>query len=280
MSSSNQNSDDQEMNLDSLMDDTINELTGTDYPIDDIETLHGETPVVIVNSLEIYLKVEDPDNPHEFKIGNDGEPVRGKRICGAIRAGGDRSFRCRMPAGHSTNHPGYGQCSIHEHLYKGRYSSLRILQEYKKEGMALDLHELVAANNDILNDPKLGEIIDEIVIMERMIAKMLNNKEMDNPAGYKFIAGRIDTLVNAKKTKAKMEVDRLLLDVNSIKLFVRGLFNILRRELPATYYSKVAKAFEDELVFPINRSMQDMIKVDIDKSDPEETNQIGYSNLH
>lgn len=247
----------------STIEKYLTETLTSEQALSEYEKKHGDTHCEIVNENEIYLLRRNPDynpsNPHSVPF------IRGRRICGRLRTPkydeqgnrGDR-LRCLLSAGQGTNHVGYGMCHHHQRYYHpggGKSQALRILEGLKKSGFALELSELDEIVGGVLNDPKIGEIDYEIAVLQKLLADGINQ---DRVSG-KDIVACVDALVKAKTAKSKIETEKLLIDVNSIKLFVRAIFDILRRKLSPQKYSEIALEIQSKVVFPINKSMQDQL---------------------
>jgi hypothetical protein len=223
-------------------------------PVNTYEREHLATLVDIVNENEIYLLKKNPD----FNPGDANSPayIRGRRICGSLRRR-ETQLRCLRPAGHKTNHSGYGRCLIHEKMREGsvtRYS--RVLKGYAASGFALDLKELEELYPELLDDPRVDEIREEILILERVFAKQINDPVIT--AGE--LRSTALALAKVKALKSKMETDKLLIDINSIRVFVRSLLEVVRNNVGTVQYSRIAEELEEKLTFPINKPMQRLLE--------------------
>jgi hypothetical protein len=222
------------------------------------ERSKNETECEIVNEEEIYLSI----------INEAGTLARGRRICGHLRVADGRRLRCRMAAGASTNHFGIGRCTVHESLRGGKGRNLRLLKKHKAAGIALDLKELLLIEPELLNDKKLGEIGEEIIVLEQLLKEMLNTAPVIDSNGNPMpvmmqygneILGLISSLVAVKVAKGRMETDKLLIDMNSIRLFVNGIFEAAKRVLSRDAYSRFVVELEGSMIMPLNKPMQRLI---------------------
>lgn len=226
-------------------------LSGKVRALDKFERVKGITPCEIVNEFEIYSLVEC--SADDLKAGRviavlAGTPYKRKqRICGRPRYVDERLLRCKKPAGSRTNHLGFGKCAHHER-YGGGNSSLRILSGYKASGFALALKEFLELSpEDLLADPKLGKLDEEILVVEHLLRVCMSD-DWITPGQILEI---VKTLTALKVSKSKIEVDKLLLDQNSLSLFVESFFDVVKRVVGSEAYSRIATILETDILVPI-----------------------------
>ena len=223
----------------------------------DDERDKGETDCVIINEDEIYFIERD----------EEGKEVNRRRICGHLRTKDGRKLRCRSRAGKGTNHTGIGKCSFHSRI-AGPGRNLRLAKKYKSAGLALGLKELLELEPQLLNDKKLGEIGEEILVLEEMLKEILNTPiypdSLGNTPPLMVIYGDsvlslISSIISAKVSKSKIETDKLLFDMNSIRLFVNIIVEVAKKVLSTDSFSRFMVELEKAMIFPINRPMQKLI---------------------
>ena len=234
----------------------INEMLSGSVPLTQTERQHDFTPVEIVNEREIYLLKQNPDyNP---EVPTSPAYIRDRRICGALRERKRNSrLRCLLTPGHGTNHLGVGYCKVHEQIVNNAIASrtrFRVLQGYEASGFALRLKELHSKIPDLLDDPKLGDVSEEIVIQEEILKLKMEAAPKDLTL-LNSIEDTLQNLARLKTARQKILADRLLMDTNSVRLFIAAILDVCKRNLSFAQYSKLAEELMS-LPVPINRSMQ------------------------
>jgi hypothetical protein len=238
-----------------LLDTVMDELSQSDRPINAYEHDHLSTLCEIVSEHEIYSLRENPD--FDPLIPGSRPYLRDRRICGMLRSKQGLKLRCLAPAGRATNHVGYGYCRYHEQIRSQR-SPLNVLAGYSAQGLALEMKELFDIAPYVLDDPRLGDVEIEIHSLNLVLKHLLNLE-------YVAAAEIRDTtvaLARVKRARQQIMTERLLLDTQSLKLFVSSLFKLLGETLSRSQYSKVVAEFHRRVYFPINKSMQMLIQDD------------------
>lgn len=236
----------------------LNGLATSDRPLNDFELQHQFSLCEIISEDEVYSLRRNPDylpeNPKSSPF------IRANRICGHLRVKDGRKLRCLCPAGFSTNHAGWGKCHIHDvHSIRGTNRNINLLKGYRKSGLALEMSELFDTVPEILNDPALYDVEDEIHVLNMLLLHQINSPTVSS---YE-IRKTIDCIVKAKVARQRIKTEKLLIDVTSIKTFVNAIFEVLRRNLGTAQYSKIAKQIEESAYFPINKPMQIMLNAEL-----------------
>lgn len=223
-------------------------LVGRFKVVDRFEKYQGETPCEVVSEDEVYLLIETEDAAKAIYSAKSIFFKRGRRICGQLRRTEGRLLRCRQIAGKGTNHLGYGKCKFHERFGgKARLKSLRILTGYKARGFALSLKEFLSLSEiDLINDPKIGKIDEEILIAEHLLRTLLVN-DWIKP---KQIIEVLSLLKELKVARSRIETDALVMDRNSLKLFVDSFFDAIYRTVRPDVYSRIVSVLENEILVP------------------------------
>ena len=236
-------------------------LTNTftsEHAITEFESKHGVSLCEIVHQDEIYSVSRNPD----YDPANIKSPafLKDRRICGRLRTKQGPKYRCLMPAGHGTNHVHYGPCRYHEgRKFLGGNRFSRMLAAMKVKGLALDFIELEYVKQELFaSDEGLVDINYEIQILEMVLMKATSSDVFDPGVILEVVNG----LVKAKAAKSKIETEKLTLDVASVKLFVRTIFEILKSNLGRPQYSKVMQEVIDKLALPMNKPLQKLLSAE------------------
>lgn len=250
-------------NVDKYLEDS---LASAGYPLSEYERAYQQTLCEVVSETEVYVLRENPDyNPHDEK---SKAYIRGKRICGRLRVKNGLKLRCLLPAGYNTDHVGWGSCRLHSAGHRqASGNSLKILEGYYASGLALELKELYDVAPHLLDDPKLGDVEDEIHALNLVLRHQLN-RDIGNT---EQLLKTTKTLAEVKKMRQQIRTEKLLFDVRSLSLFLSGLFQILRKHLGNAQFSKILAEIEAHLFMPLNKSMQLLIQSDLvmeKKSEP------------
>jgi hypothetical protein len=199
------------------------------------EEILGFTPVEIVSTHEIYIKVFDILNTTtEQEVA-----TRKHRICGA-RKKNLPDLRCLYPPGRKTKHKGYSRCNkhiIHEDV-------LALLAGMKKEGLAIPILELLQDNPELLQEERLNDLRKEIVITDYLLNFTLEKVHPE------LTVKILELQQKNKVAKAKIEKERLQISPSALRFIMLGFCEILRTELNPEDYARCIYRIEKDLAIP------------------------------
>lgn len=201
------------------------------------------TKVEIISVNEIYLLDE---------VG-----IRMRRICGAPLSGTNMKLRCRHPAGRKTGHLGFGRCKLHQSRWdniQGSGQSLEIFKTLQQDSRAITMLELYELHPRLFEGTNISSLDGEIGVLTTILYDAVaNNLDRDT------IIEIIESLTKTKMARSKIEVDKLLIDIKAIKLFIQQFLDLAKKNMSPEQYSVIVTAFRKDLKFPTNDSMRKLI---------------------
>ena len=203
----------------------------------------GISKTEFITDDEIYLLTE--------------ENKRKRRICGRKVYGLPHPlFLCLNTAGSGTQHLGIGACQHHEFsgdkaLVQKRLNNLWAMMN-TEAGVPSNLADMIEHAKQI--DRKFLEVIDPDIrilyaLLGCIVGKGLNDEDTISPRNISQATKIIDKIVKAKYLRKQLEKETKL-DVTTVSLFVREIFDIIKKFTPEMTAQQILTNVLEKVIKP------------------------------